>query len=165
MSSDSDTVSKELRSSEYECINQEEIKEKSKPAIETVPMNIDTNTIWLNIRYKNKHKHNKTDCKWEKGIINNVKEDQAIDKSLINYNLIINNLNTHHNKETKLLRVNASRLSWIHRISKKAYRPVWSTGCSAERVISAREHVWVRFAQIKRDGVPILLTQSLTLKS
>ena len=45
MSSDSDTVSKELRSSEYECINQEEIKEQSKPAIETVPMNIDTNTI------------------------------------------------------------------------------------------------------------------------
>ena len=40
MSSDSDTVSKELRSSEYECINQEEIKEQSKPAkvtkIETV---------------------------------------------------------------------------------------------------------------------------------
>ena len=39
MSSDSDTVSKELRSS-YECINQKEIKEQSKPAkvtkIETV---------------------------------------------------------------------------------------------------------------------------------
>ena len=47
MTSDSDSVSKELRSSEYECINQEEIKEQSKPAkiteIETV--NIETNTI------------------------------------------------------------------------------------------------------------------------
>ena len=45
MSRDSDNVSKELRSSEYECINQEEINEQSKPAIGTVPMNIDTNTI------------------------------------------------------------------------------------------------------------------------
>ena len=96
------------------------------------------------------------------GHINNVKKDQAIDKSLINYNLIINNLNTHHNKETKLLRVNASRLSWIPRISKQAYRPVWSTGCSAERVInSARKHVWVRFAHIKRDGVPTYSANSI----
>ena len=99
------------------------------------------------------------------GHINNVKKDQAIDKSLINYNLIINNLNTHHNKETKLLRVNASRLSWIPRISKQAYRPVLITGCSAERVInSARKHVWVRFAHIKRDGVPLVATQSLELE-
>ena len=49
MSSDSDTVTKELRSSEYECINQEEIKEQAKPAkvtkIETVPMNIETNSM------------------------------------------------------------------------------------------------------------------------
>ena len=55
MSSDSDTVTKELRSSEYECINQEEIKEQAKPAIQTkiekVQMNIEQ--IQLKIRYKN----------------------------------------------------------------------------------------------------------------
>ena len=49
MSSDSDTVTKELRSSEYECINQEEIKEQAKQEkltkIETVPMNIETNSM------------------------------------------------------------------------------------------------------------------------
>ena len=55
----------------------------------------------------------------------------------MNYNLIINYLNTHHNKDTKLQRVNASRLSWIPRISKQAYRPAWSTGCSAEQGINS----------------------------
>ena len=49
MSSDSVTVNKELRSSQYECIKQEEIKEQSKAAeltqIETVPMYIETNSI------------------------------------------------------------------------------------------------------------------------
>ena len=37
--------------------------------------------------------------------------DVANNESLMNYNLIINYLNTHHNKDTKLQRVNASRLS------------------------------------------------------
>ena len=46
-----------------------------------------------------------------KGDINNVNEDQAIDNYLINYNLIINFITIHHHKETKLQRVNTSRLS------------------------------------------------------
>ena len=73
-----------------------------------------------------------------KGDINNVKEDQAIDKFLINYNLNIKYLNTDHNKETKLHSVYASRLSWILRISK--------AGLS---VLS--EVVWMSYAHIKRE--------------
>ena len=59
MISDSDTVSTELRSSEYECINRKEIKKTSKTSKtnnkkETVPMNKETNSILLEIRYKAK---------------------------------------------------------------------------------------------------------------
>ena len=42
---------------------------------------------------------------------NDVMEDLANNESLMNYILIINYLNTHHNKDTKLQCVNASRLS------------------------------------------------------
>ena len=74
--------------------------------------------------------------------INNVKEDQAIDKYLINYNLNINYLNTHHNKETKLHSVYASRLSWILRISEAGLLACFG-------VLS--EVVWVSYAHIKRE--------------
>jgi len=64
-------------------------------------------------------------------------EDLENNESLMNYNLIINYLNTHHNKDTKLQRVNASRLPESPESPSRAYRPAWSTGCSAKQGINS----------------------------
>ena len=97
---------------------------------------MDTYSSKLNERNMNKLRNYFSQFNWvqlKEITYTDVMKDQAIN----NYNLIINNSNTHHNKDTKLQRVNASRLSWIPRISKQAYRPAWSTGCSAEQGINS----------------------------
>ena len=77
----------------------------------------------------------------------------VVNESFMSYNLIFNYITTHHNKDTKLQRVNASRLSWI-------------PGFSAERGInSTRKNVLVRYAHVKREWATLSANYSIAIST